>query len=131
MKKNTKAKGFIAIVSFLVIGVVTLGIAVSISLLGVEEAKSSLTYLKGKKTAKLAEGCSEEALLRLRNNQNYSGGTLNLSEGSCTLNITNNNSNKNVEITAQLNGTPSYVRKLFIEARVSGSNLNIISWQIQ
>ena len=55
LRGRTFKGGFIAFTSLLIISAVALAIAASISLLGVDEAKSSLSFKKGQETLKLAD----------------------------------------------------------------------------
>lgn len=122
-------RGFIALTSLLVISAAALAVAVSISLLGIGEAKSSLDFKKGQETLKIAEGCVEEALLRLRDNAGYSGGSLNVGDGSCTINISGTDSNWVIDVSAEITGPPDYVRSLQITVKRTGNSINILTWQ--
>jgi len=121
--------GFIAFTSLLVISVVTLAIAVSISLLGISEANVSLGFKKGQETLKVAEGCAEEALLRLRDNANYTDSSLNVGSGSCNISISGTGSDRTIDITATISGPPDYVKKIQITAKRAGNSINLVSWQ--
>lgn len=125
---NSK-NGFIALTSILVISAVALAVTVSISLLGVGEAKSSLDFKKGQEALKIAEGCVEEALLRLRDDASYSGGSLNVGNGSCTINISGTGSDRTIDVSATLSVPPDYVKKLQITAKRIGNSINSITWQ--
>lgn len=126
---NKNQQGFIAFTSLLVISAVTLAIAVSISLLGISEANTSLGFKKGQETLKIAESCAEEALLRLRDNASYSGGSLNVGNGSCTISISGTGSDRTIDISATLTGPPDYVKKIQVTAKRVGNSINIVSWQ--
>ena len=120
--------GYIAFTSILVISIVALMISTSISLLGIGESKSALDYKKGQETLVIAESCAEEALLRLRNDDTYLGGSLNLGGGSCTINIENVDDNFTIDIQAEIAGPPNYVKRIQVEAVRAGNSMNIISW---
>jgi len=126
---STQRGGFIAFTSLLVISAVALTIALSISLLGINEAKSSLDFKKGQETLKIAEGCLEEALIRLRDKVDYSGGSLNLGDGSCTISISGTGSDRTIDITATITGPPDYIKKLQAVIKRTGYAVNLISWQ--
>lgn len=129
-KKNTQAnQGFIAFTSLLVISAVTLAIAVSISLLGISEANTSLGFKKGQETLKIAEGCAEEALLRLRDSASYTGGSLNVGNGSCIMSISGTDPNFTIDVTATITGPPQYIKKVQVTTKRAGNSINIVSWQ--
>ena len=121
--------GFIAFTSLLIISAAALAIAVSISFLGIGEAKSSLDFKKGQEVLKIAESGAEEALLRLRDNARYTDGTLNLGDGSCTINVSGSGSEKTIAISATIPGTPQYVRKLKVIAKRVGNSINLTGWE--
>lgn len=122
-------EGFIALISVLIISAVTVAIVLSIPLLGITESRSALGFKKGQEVLKIAEGCVEEALLRLRDKANYSGGSLNVGDGSCTISISGTGSDRTVDITATLSVPPDYVKKLQITAKRIGNSINIVTWQ--
>lgn len=128
-----KQGGFIAFTSLLMISAVALAIAVSISLLGVGEAKTSLGFKKSQEALKIAESCGEEALLRLRDNAAYDpdGGTVSLPglAGNCTIDVSGSGSDRTVDVTATISGPPQYIKKLQITAKRVGNSINIISWE--
>lgn len=129
-KKNSLDfnNGFVALVSLLVISAAVLVISTSISLLGVGESKASLDFKKGQETLKVAEGCAEEALLRLRDNASYTGGSLNVGDGSCTISISGTGADRTITITASISGPPQYTRKVQVTIKRAGNSINIISW---
>jgi len=122
-------KGFIAFTSLLVISAVALAIATSISLLGITEAKSSLDFKKGQEVLKIAEGCLEESLLRLRDDVNYTTGSLNLSGGSCNITVSGAGANRTISITATIPGPPSYTKNLSATVKRAGNSINLLTWQ--
>jgi len=125
--------GFIAFTSLLVISAVTLAIAVSISLLGVNEAQSSLDFKKGQEVLKIAEAGAEEAFLRLRDNAAWDpeGAEIPLPgvAGSCAVDVSGAGNDRTVDITAAISGPPQYLKKLQITAKRVGNSLNLTSWQ--
>jgi hypothetical protein len=120
--------GYIALVSILVITAVALAISVSISLLGVGEAKSSLDYRRGQEALKIAESCIEEALFRLRNDDTYTGGSLSIGNGSCTISVSGSGSDRTIDVVAQVLGLAQYTKKLQVTLVLAGNSVNITSW---
>ncbi len=120
--------GYIALTSILVISAVALAISISISLLGVGEAKSSFDYKKGQETLKIAESCIEEALLRLRNDSNYAGASLNVGNGTCSINVSGADADRTIDVSAQLTNLSSYTQNIQVTAKRTGNSINIVSW---
>lgn len=119
--------GYIALVSMLIISAVALAIAVSISVLSVDEAKNSLSYKKGQETLGIAKGCTESALIRLRDNSGYTGETLVTGDGTCTILVTESASVISIDVLAQITGPPLYEKNIIIEATRSGNSVNVTS----
>ena len=117
-----------ALTSILVISAISLAIAVSISLLGVDEAKSSNSYKFGQQTIKIAESCIEEALLRLKVNPSYNGDSLNVGSGTCNISITANGAQRTISVTAQTVAEVDYLKNIEVTAVLAGTAINILSW---
>lgn len=127
--KYDRESGVIALTSLLVISVVVLSVVVSSSLLGILSAQNSLVYKKGAEALHIAHGCVEEALLRLRNDTNYSGGSLQLSDGSCTITVTGSGNNRTIFISSQLSNPPRSTRELEVTVKRTGTSISILTWQ--
>jgi hypothetical protein len=126
--RNSRRGGFIAFSSLLIISAVVLAASMSISLLGIGQANSALGFMKGQEVLKIAEGCVEESLLRLRREADYLGGSLNLGSGSCTINVTGVGNQKTVDVVGTIVGPPQFVRKIQITAKRLGNSINVINW---
>lgn len=122
------SRGFIAFTSLLIISAVTLAIALSISLLGISAANTALGFKKGQETLKICEGCLEESLLRLRDNVNYSGGSLAVGNGNCTITVSGTGSSRTIDITSIIAGPPQYVKKIRATVKRTGNSLNLLTW---
>ena len=126
-----KQKGFIAFTSILVITVVVLAIAVSTSILGIQEANTSLGAKKGIETLTIAESCAEEALLRLRDDAGYTGTVLPLpvGNGSCTIEVTGVGQNFIATSSATIAGPPAYKKKLQVTIKKGGDSVTVSDWR--
>ena len=122
-------KGFVALISIIVISTVALGIAMSISLLGVGEARSALDFKRGNETLKIAEGCIEEALLRLRDNAGYTGDPLDVGDGSCTITISGTGADRTIDVEATITTPVDYIRNIRVTVKRTGNSINVVSWQ--
>ncbi|TSC75291.1 MAG: hypothetical protein G01um101430_498 [Parcubacteria group bacterium Gr01-1014_30] len=77
-------RGFIALITILMVSAVALLIGSGLSFLSIGEAKMSLQKNKSSQAHYLVTACVEEALMRLKNNINYPGNEIiSLAEGSC------------------------------------------------
>jgi len=86
MKVIRKQKGFIALITILIIlGALSL-IGLGISQLSIFEAQMGLQKSQSSQAFYLANLCAEEALMRLKEDSNYTGNeTLNIENGNCQI----------------------------------------------
>ena len=127
MKNIVVQSGFIALTSLLIISALALSIAVSISLLGVGEAKNSLDYKKGQEALYVAYGCLEEALLQLKTDSTYSGGSLPLGNGTCNILVSVFGDNNVIDVEAEISGTPRFVKRLQVSAKRANDHITVIN----
>jgi nitrate/TMAO reductase-like tetraheme cytochrome c subunit len=87
--KNYKLKtnnGFIALVTVLIIFAIVLLVGLSIGLLSINEAQMGLRKSQSSQAYYLANLCAEDALMKLKENINYSGNeTIETESGSCQI----------------------------------------------
>lgn len=121
MNKN----GFIAITTILIISAVVLGIATTVALVSIGEGQASLALTKGENTLQFVEGCAEDALLKIRNNGSYAGGTITRPEGTCSITIVAGSPST---LTATTQDT-KYNRTVEIKYTRSSSGIILSSWK--
>ena len=85
-KNNNTEKGFVALLAIIIILGVVLMISLSVSSLGIGEAGMSLQKSQSSHAFYLASLCVEEALMKLKENQNYAGNDIiNIEDSSCQI----------------------------------------------
>jgi len=123
--RKTNQRGFIAIVSILVISAAVLSIAMTVSMLSIGQTQSALSVSKGEDTLSFVEGCAEDALLKLRASATYSGGNITRPEGTCTVSVSSVGSIYTLNISTN---STTYNKTIEIVAN-RGSSLAITSWK--
>lgn len=78
-------RGFVAITTVLILSVVVVAIAATVTLLSIGEAQSSLSLFKGEDNLSFVEGCVEDVMLKVRADSSYSGGSITRPEGTCLI----------------------------------------------
>jgi len=118
-------QGFIAISSVLIISAVVLVISITVSLLAIGVGQAGLTVFQGEKALGLVEGCMEDALLKVKQNSSYSGGTITRPEGNCIITVSK------VGNTWTLISTNSDPHKRTIQTIINrlGSVISLSSWK--
>jgi len=82
---KTNSGGFIALITVLIIFAIALLIGLSVSLLSISEAQMGLKKFQSSQASYLANLCAEEALMKLKENINYSGNESIEIEGGCQI----------------------------------------------
>jgi hypothetical protein len=123
--KHKGEKGIAALLTIVIVAAATLIMAYSSSLLGLGELELGHTSQKGEEAFAVADGCMEEALRRIRVNTSYTGGSLNVSNGSCTITVTGSG-----PYTITVTGTVGdYNKKIATGVSVASRVLTINSWE--
>lgn len=119
-------KGFIALSTILLLSAVMLLLVTTASLTSIGEMQESAGVRKGEEELQFVEGCAEDFLMKINVNPNYTGGSINRPEGTCSIII--NSGNPNWDITVSSNHT-KYKRTIRLTFTRSGSKINIINWK--
>lgn len=128
--KNYKPKtnkGYVTLVSILVIGAVGLAVVTSLVLLGVGSSRNSFALEQGNQAKALANACAEEALQQIWNEDAFVGtGNLTLGQGNCSLTVSSAVLPKTIIATGMVGTT---ARKISITIDALRPYLHIASWQ--
>lgn len=114
--------GYIALTSILIVTAVTLSIAISTALSGIEELQMSFADSTSSEALDYTDSCIEESLNRLRLSWGNDSGSIDFNGYTCNFNISAT-TNAYIDATSTVD---EYTRK--IEAEVD-SGLNIVSWE--
>ena len=125
IKYHTKP-GMMLLTTVLLMGAVSLMVAVSIANRGIGEMSISYSDNQGIRAQNMAEGCTQNALLRLSRNSSYSGETLTVQDGVCVIAVETNGSNATIRTQATV-GT--WVRYITAQITVLGRSITIDSWK--
>lgn len=123
-----KQKGYITLMSILIVGAVGLAIASSLLLFGINSSRSSLAFEQSKEAKALASACVEEALGEIRDNTSFSGsGNLSLGLGSCSYTVINlGGQSREIRSTGTMK---AIVRKVRVTIDAINPTINVTSWQ--
>lgn len=116
-------RGYITLVSVLVVGAIGASVAVSMLGLGLASSRTGLAYQQLQQARALADACAEEALLQVRTTTTT--GSLALSSGQCTYVITTQGQDSIINATGTVN---TVVRKVRLTVSTVTSPVVIASW---
>lgn len=125
-KQTLSQKGYIALSMILVIAAVMIGVVTTTTLLSIGEGESGLTLATGENTLAFVEGCTEDALLKARASNTYTGGNITRPEGTCTVTVTK--SGNTWTLTVSTTAT-TYVRTIQAIITNTGYGDSIVSWK--
>jgi hypothetical protein len=124
--KNNLSNGFIAITTTMILSVILLVVATSLSFSGFFTRYNILDSELKKISIALAEGCVDQALLKLATNSSFSfPETVNINENTCQIiNISSSGYPKTIKTRSEFK---NYVTNLEVE--VGSDTLNITKWE--
>jgi len=129
-----KNRGYVTLLSVLVLGAVGVSVAVSVVLLGVGASRTSFANEQSMQARALASACGEEALQQIRNSTSFSGSnSLTLGQGGCSYTVTNTGgTNRTIRTNRTITSTGtvgSIVRKASLAIDAVNPQINVVSWQ--
>lgn len=121
-------RGYITLISVLVVGAVGVTITISLILLGLSSSRTSFAVEQSNQAKALANACAEEALQEIRDSTPYTGSdNLTLGQGNCTYTVT---SQGGQDRTITATGTvDTIVRKVEIVIDKINPTIEVVSWQ--
>jgi hypothetical protein len=119
-------KGFIALMSSIIISAILILVAASTGLQGFYVRSNVLDAELKEESLSVAEGCSDMAILQLKNDSNYSGGATFALDGCiCTLgSISNSGSQKVFEIRVNCQDFNTNLK-----VTLNSSDMSAVSWE--
>ena len=123
--------GIVALLTIVIIATASLLVAYSASIMGLGELELGYYSQQGAEAFSVADGCMEEGLRRFRFDSGYSGGSLNLGDGSCIISVAGVGSTRIFTVTGTVG---QYNKKIeanlsFTESVTTGVVITITSWQ--
>lgn len=121
-------KGFITLISVLVVGAVGVAITLSVILLGLGSSRGSLALEQSNQAKGLANACTEEALQQIKDSMPFTGtGNITLGQGSCSYTVTSQGG-QNRTITAS-GAVGALTRKVKVIINGISPAIQVASWQ--
>ena len=121
-------RGYILLLSVLVLGAVGLAITLSLLLTGLDASRTVSVSDRASESKALADACAEEALQQIRSNTAYAGsGNLFFNGGSCSYMVTNTGGNTRQVTASGIMG--DIIRRLTINVSAINPLITYSSWQ--
>jgi len=123
--KIPNQRGIVSIATTMIIFAVALLIAVSVQYVGVGELLMGYGEQQSEQAFQLGDSCVDEAMLRLKRNNAYTGGSLSVGSTSCTISVSGSGSTRTITVSATAGDS---VRKLDVGVSITGSAVSVTSW---
>ncbi len=128
--KNDQS-GFVTLATAIIIFFTGLTLAIGIQFAGLGELQAGFQGNLSAQGFSIADGCLEEALLRLRRDSTYTGGTLSIGDDYCTITVTGSGGTRTISSTATINNLIN--REIEVEvsltATSTGNIVTITNWE--
>lgn len=127
-KHYTCYRGYVALISVLIVGAIGAAVATSLLVLGIGVSRTSFSQEQSAQAQALADACAEEALQQIRDATSFTGtGSLTLGQGACAYAVTNQGgSNRTITASGTVGATTRKI-KTFVNA--INPTIGIVSWQ--
>lgn len=126
---NQNQKGYIALISVVFISSLLVLIVVSFNLISITEIGISLREVQTTESFYLAQACAEEALIKLKENVDYTGGeALEIEDGSCDIVSVEGegNYNRTIKVSSSFH---NMTRRIKVEIAEVNPQTKINSWE--
>lgn len=127
-----KPKGFVGVVTVLIVSAIVLTLAVTAAFLAIDELLLTSAVSQSQAALHLADGCADEAAFRLKRNPSYAGGTVPFAGGSCTVSISGSGNTRTVTSTVVLGDfTRTVQTSVTLTTNVAGNTngIDVTQWQ--
>lgn len=130
MKQQTKRKGYVFLLSVLIIGAIASEMVVTLMLLGLSAEQNGLSYLQSVQAEEYARSCAERAFRSLRNDLTYDGGEyITFTYGSCQIRHTGGSGNADRVLCIE-GITGRTTRRLQISLAKVFPRVEVTSWEM-
>jgi hypothetical protein len=121
-------RGYIVLVSVLVIGAVGVAMVFSLMIFGTDSLRVVTSEEGGTKSRALVNACLEEALWEIRQDDNFTGsGSVSLMNGNCDYTVTDQGGeSREIQAEAVIDGA---TRRAKVEIDQINPTINITDWQ--
>lgn len=125
---QTTSDGFVALMTVLIIGSISLAIALWLLVAGTDSQRWNLVQQHAADARQTANTCAEEALQQINDSTSYNGSeVMNFGSVSCTYTVINTGpTTKEIDVTTSGLKTTS---KLKVYVTINASTISVTSWQ--
>ncbi len=112
MKNHTNQEGVAALITIIVIFALILTTGLAVAKFSINELALDQDASDSHRALQVAESCSEEATFRLKLDSSYTGDTISMTDGDCTVAVSGSGSTRTLTISASVD---SLTRELSVD----------------
>ena len=129
MMLSTQRRGYVFLLSVLVVGTISLAVTTSVLLLSTSAARTGLSLKHSSEALALTHACAERALFELRSDSSYGGSeTIAMGNGTCEILVVGGTGNENRTICVEgVRGDVARRMEILITRLLP--SVTITSWQ--
>jgi len=118
--------GATMLLTVLIVGFVALLVTLSTAMRGIGELNMGFAENQSYETLAIADACAQEALLQLSLDDEYTGGTITVGDGTCTITVTTSGTDRTIDVSATID---RWTRKYTVEVNLQNNRVNLRSWE--
>jgi hypothetical protein len=120
-----RQRGAVTLATTLVVFAAALALATSVQFIGIGEVLMAYGTVRSEQAFQFADSCVDEALLRLKRDSGYTGGSLSEGDASCTIAVSGSGSTRTITSTATVG---QQTRVIIVGVSISGTIVTVTSW---
>ncbi len=124
-KSQIPNRGAVSLATTLIIFTTALILALNVQFLGIGELLIGFGDSRSEQAFQAADSCVDEALLRLKRDNSYAGGSLSVGGGSCTITVSGAGATRTIDV---LSTVGSASRGISVDVSLSGFVISIDDW---
>ncbi len=122
----TARSGAMLLMTTLIVGAAALVIGLSVSITGISELDMGFSEHRGQEAMAIADGCVQEAMLRLARDSGYTGASgMTVGSGACDITVSGSGDERVISVDATLG---NWMRSITVQVDLSQSPIAILDW---
>ena len=126
MTPRSSKSGAVLLITVIILGSLVLLVGLQTALSGVSELSMGYGENQSFETRAVTDACAEEGLLRLSMNYAYTGSTLSMGDGTCTIGVTEDGEERILSVAATID---YWTRSSRLRVLRSKNRITIRSWR--
>lgn len=128
-KQIASTKGSIALIGVLILSAILIIITIGMSESNISMMDQYFNNESSQNIYQVAEGCLEEAILRIENDTSYTGSTLPMGDATCVSSVTGTTTKDITLEINYLNYTQNFSAQISVTTNGQANNVDLLNWE--